>query len=88
MHGAIGYTLEHDPGLWLTKTRARRRRGARRATTAIGYDPALWARLVDQIWAAALSIPEEPDGAGATRVETHLVCEELGRRLTPSPMLG
>ncbi|MEB8327383.1 acyl-CoA/acyl-ACP dehydrogenase [Dietzia kunjamensis] len=53
-----------------------------------GYDPALWATLVDQIGAAALSIPEEHDGAGATWVETHLVCEELGRRLTPSPMLG
>src|SRR5699024_4665999 len=44
--------------------------------------------LVDQIGAAALSIPEEHDGAGATWLETHLVCEELGRRLTPSPMLG
>ena len=53
-----------------------------------GYDPALWSTLVDQIGAAALSIPEEFDGAGATWVETHLVCEELGRRLTPSPMLG
>src|SRR5690606_10696920 len=53
-----------------------------------GYDPALWATLVEQIGAAALSIPEEYDGAGATWTETHLVCEELGRRLTPSPMLG
>ncbi|UVE94601.1 acyl-CoA dehydrogenase family protein [Dietzia sp. B32] len=53
-----------------------------------GYDPALWSTLVDQIGAAALSIPESHDGAGATWVETHLVCEELGRRLTPSPMLG
>ena len=53
-----------------------------------GYDPALWSTLVDQIGAAALSIPEAHDGAGATWVETHLVCEELGRRLTPSPMLG
>ncbi len=53
-----------------------------------GYDPALWSTLVEQIGAAALSIPEEFDGAGATWVETHLVCEELGRRLTPSPMLG
>lgn len=56
--------------------------------SADGYDPALWSTLVDQIGAASLSIPEEFDGAGATWVETHLVCEELGRRLTPSPMLG
>lgn len=53
-----------------------------------GYDPALWSTLVEQIGAASLSIPEEYDGAGATWVETHLVCEELGRRLTPSPLLG
>lgn len=56
--------------------------------SAKGYDPALWSTLVDQIGAAALSVPEDFDGAGATWVETHLVCEELGRRLTPSPMLG
>ncbi|AWH94665.1 acyl-CoA dehydrogenase family protein [Dietzia psychralcaliphila] len=53
-----------------------------------GHDPALWSTLVEQIGAAALSIPEQYDGAGATWVETHLVCEELGRRLTPSPLLG
>lgn len=53
-----------------------------------GFDAALWGTLVEQIGAAALSIPEEYDGAGATWVETHLVCEELGRRLTPSPLLG
>lgn len=57
-------------------------------TSENGYDPALWSTLVDQIGAASLSIPEEYDGAGATWVETHLVCEELGRRLTPSPLLG
>lgn len=53
-----------------------------------GFDAALWSTLVEQIGAAALSIPEQYDGAGATWVETHLVCEELGRRLTPSPLLG
>ena len=53
-----------------------------------GHDPALWSTLVEQIGAAALSTPERYDGAGATWVETHLVCEELGRRLTPSPLLG
>ena len=53
-----------------------------------GHDPALWSTLVEQIGVAALSIPERYDGAGATWVETHLVCEELGRRLTPSPLLG
>ena len=53
-----------------------------------GWDAALWSTLCEQIGAAALSVPEEYDGAGAGWVETHLVCEELGRTLTPSPMLG
>ncbi|MDV8002512.1 acyl-CoA dehydrogenase family protein [Rhodococcus sp. IEGM 1408] len=53
-----------------------------------GFDATLWRTLVEQIGAAALSVPEQYDGAGATWVETHLVCEELGRRLTPSPLLG
>jgi len=53
-----------------------------------GWDPALWSTLCEQIGAAALCVPEEYDGAGAGWVETHLVCEELGRTLTPSPMLG
>lgn len=53
-----------------------------------GFDPALWSTMVEQIGAAALSIPEEYDGAGATWIETHLVCEELGRTLAPSPLLG
>lgn len=53
-----------------------------------GFDPDLWSTMVEQIGAAALSIPEEYDGAGATWIETHLVCEELGRTLAPSPLLG
>lgn len=53
-----------------------------------GFDATLWSTLVEQIGAAALSLPEQYDGAGASWVETHLVCEELGRRLTPSPLLG
>jgi len=40
-----------------------------------GYDEALWRSLCEQT-----------DGVGAG--ETHLVMQELGRRLTPSPMLG
>ena len=53
-----------------------------------GYDEALWAQLCGQIGIAALAIPERFGGAGATLFETHLVLEELGRVLTPSPMLG
>ena len=57
-------------------------------TTEIGYDAALWSKLCEQIGVAALAIPEEFDGVGAGLGEVHVVQEELGRTLTPSPMLG
>lgn len=53
-----------------------------------GYDAELWTRLVEQIGIAALAIPEEYDGVGASLAETHVVLEELGRSLAPSPFLG
>jgi len=53
-----------------------------------GYDAALWQVLCEQIGVAALAIPEEFGGAGAGALETHLVLAELGRTLTPSPLLG
>ena len=56
--------------------------------TPKGYDEALWQVLCEQIGVAALAIPERFGGAGASRHETHLVMGELGRNLTPSPMLG
>lgn len=149
VHGAIGYTLEHDLGLWLTKTRAlqtawgtqscsprpRARLAGGRAMTASatssagsapiaspgvdtdeqaalrqsvasllekksdsevvraamnsedGYDPALWSTLVEQI-GAALSIPEEVRWRRRHLGRDTPGGEELGRRFTPSPMLG
>ena len=53
-----------------------------------GYDAGLWARLCKEIGVAGLAVPEEYGGAGATLRETHVVLEELGRTLTPGPMLG
>jgi alkylation response protein AidB-like acyl-CoA dehydrogenase len=52
-----------------------------------GYDPALWQRL-GEIGVAGLGVPERYGGAGAGPVETNLAAEELGRGLTPSPLLG
>lgn len=52
------------------------------------YDTELWSILCEQIGAAALAIPEEYGGAGFSTRETHIVLEELGRALTPSPFLG
>ena len=56
--------------------------------TERGYDEKLWSVLCEQVGAAALAIPEEYGGAGFSLFETHLVLEELGAALTPSPLLG
>jgi alkylation response protein AidB-like acyl-CoA dehydrogenase len=53
-----------------------------------GYDEKLWQVLCAQIGVAALAIPERFGGAGAGPRESALVSEELGRTLTPSPLLG
>lgn len=53
-----------------------------------GYDQQLWRMLCEQVGVAALAIPEEWGGAGATLVESLLVVEELGRTLAGVPMLG
>jgi alkylation response protein AidB-like acyl-CoA dehydrogenase len=53
-----------------------------------GYDGELWSRLCGEIGVAGLAVPECYGGSGASLLETHVVLEELGRTLTPSPMLG
>ena len=53
-----------------------------------GYDATLWKVLCEQIGVAALGVPERFGGVGAGWRELQLVTEELGRTLTPSPMLG
>lgn len=58
------------------------------STSPTGHDEALWATLCEQIGVAALNIPDEYDGAGATFFETAVVLEELGRSLAPSPLLA
>jgi alkylation response protein AidB-like acyl-CoA dehydrogenase len=56
--------------------------------SAPGYDEGLWRTLCEQVGAAGLAIPEEYGGAGFTLFETHVVLEQLGAALTPSPLLG
>ncbi len=53
-----------------------------------GYDVALWQAMCEQVGVAALPVPEEYDGFGASLVETAIVLEELGRSLAPSPLLA
>jgi len=58
------------------------------AESPAGYDAGGWARLCKEIGVAGLAVPEPYGGAGATLRETCVVLEELGRSLTPTPMLG
>ncbi|MFI6095897.1 acyl-CoA dehydrogenase family protein [Lentzea sp. NPDC051213] len=53
--------------------------------TPDGYDKDLWARLCD---IGVLPVPEEYGGSGASLAETHIALEELGRTLTPAPLLS
>jgi alkylation response protein AidB-like acyl-CoA dehydrogenase len=53
-----------------------------------GFDQSLWKRLCVEIGIAGLAIPECYGGAGAGPVETNIAAEELGRGLTPSPLIG
>ena len=53
--------------------------------TPHGYDKALWARLCD---IGVLPIPEQYGGSGAGVQETAVALEELGRTLTPAPLLS
>ncbi|WP_280231727.1 acyl-CoA dehydrogenase family protein, partial [Nocardia cyriacigeorgica] len=54
----------------------------------LGYDAALWRTLCEQVGVAALAIPEEYGGFGASLAESLLVVGELGRSLAGVPMLG
>lgn len=56
--------------------------------TELGYDETLWRLLCEQVGVAALAIPEEYGGFGASLVESLLVVTELGRTLAGVPMLG
>jgi alkylation response protein AidB-like acyl-CoA dehydrogenase len=56
-------------------------------TSPNGHDAALWATL-GEIGVAGLGLPERYGGADAGLAETCVVAEELGRTLTPAPLLG
>ena len=54
--------------------------------TELGYDAKLWRMLCEQVGVAALAVPEEFGGAGASLVESLMVVGELGRTLAGVPM--
>ncbi|MBD9700802.1 acyl-CoA/acyl-ACP dehydrogenase [Streptomyces sp. ID01-12c] len=56
--------------------------------TREGYDGGLWAALSDQLGLPGLALPETYGGVGCSVTELALAVEELGRSLTPSPLLS
>lgn len=70
-----------------------RRRGdtasVRKAMASTGrVDRGLWETLCTEIGVAALPIPEDAGGAGASWAESAAVLEELGATLSPVPAFG
>ncbi|MDI2029753.1 acyl-CoA dehydrogenase family protein [Saccharopolyspora sp. TS4A08] len=55
---------------------------------AEGFDREVWSQLAEQVGAHSLGIPEEFGGAGFSQLETLIVVEELGRRLSDIPFLS
>ncbi|MEB3371033.1 acyl-CoA dehydrogenase family protein [Saccharopolyspora mangrovi] len=55
---------------------------------AEGFDREVWSQLAEQVGAHSLGIPEEFGGGGFSLLETLIVVEELGRRLSDIPFLG
>jgi alkylation response protein AidB-like acyl-CoA dehydrogenase len=55
--------------------------------TSAGYDEKLWTLLCD-LGAAGLHVPDDLGGLGVSFLETRIVLAELGRCLTPGPLLG
>lgn len=58
------------------------------ATSALGYDATVWARLAGDMGWTAITTPEAYGGLGLGQVELALVMEEMGRTLYPSPYLA
>ncbi|MGW7467855.1 acyl-CoA dehydrogenase family protein [Streptomyces xantholiticus] len=63
-------------------------RAAVRSVLARHPGAAAWRPLSEQIGIAGLAVPEQYGGAGCGAVEVHVVMEELGRQLSPVPLLG
>ncbi|NVK44027.1 MAG: acyl-CoA/acyl-ACP dehydrogenase [Oceanospirillaceae bacterium] len=56
--------------------------------TELGYDPALWGRICNELCWQAIHIPEEYGGLGLGFVELTILLEQMGRRLLCSPFLS
>ena len=53
-----------------------------------GFDGELWQRLCDEMYWQGILVPESCDGLSLGVVEMAIAFEQLGRRLTPSPLFA
>jgi alkylation response protein AidB-like acyl-CoA dehydrogenase len=56
--------------------------------TEVGYDPAVWSQMAEQLGLQSLTIPEEFGGAGFSYVELIVVLEEMGAALLCAPFFS
>jgi len=56
--------------------------------TELGYDPAVWKQISEELGWSALIIPDEYDGVGLGYVELVALMEEMGRALLCSPFFS
>lgn len=54
--------------------------------TSPGFDPGVYAKMIEQGW-IGLALPEEEGGAGFGIAEYAALCEELGAGLVPEPFI-
>ena len=86
------FTAEQDEIRSALRELLRRRCGPEESRSAVdtpaGYDPALWTALAEQLGLPGLALPEAYGGVGCSLTELALACEETGRALAPTPLLG
>jgi alkylation response protein AidB-like acyl-CoA dehydrogenase len=56
--------------------------------TELGYDPAMWNRLCNELAVPALAVSEAGGGAGFGLAELAVAMQECGAGLIPGPLLG
>jgi alkylation response protein AidB-like acyl-CoA dehydrogenase len=86
------FTAEQDEIRSALRELLRRRCGPEALRSAVdtpaGHDPALWTALAEQLGLPGLALPEAYGGVGCSVTELALACEETGRVLAGSPLLG
>ncbi|MFK4099692.1 acyl-CoA dehydrogenase family protein [Streptomyces sp. NPDC019531] len=86
------FTAEQDEIRQALRVVLQERCGPRELRAAVdtptGHDPALWRVLAEQLGLPGLALPEVYGGVGCSVTELALACEETGRTLAATPLLG